>query len=117
MPAVVGPDQATTWIGNGTMVISSDGAQNGVIWATQPLSVTNQFTKPGKLIAYDALTGKHIWDSYVNKMRDDLGYHAHQSYPTVANGKVYVPSWTGSMVVGDRATTSLGQLHVYGLLQ
>jgi hypothetical protein len=115
-PAVIGPDQATAQQGQGTMVISSDGAQNGIIWATLPASGINQLTKPGTLRAYNAVDGKLLWHSNMMKDRDDVGYHASQSYPTPVNGKVYCPSWTGSMVVADRATTSMGTLHVYGLL-
>jgi hypothetical protein len=116
MPAVIGPDNMPAQQGSGSMVISSDGANNGIVWATLPISGINQLTKHGTLRAYNALDGKLIYHSDMMMMRDDIGYHATQSYPTVVNGKVYVPSWTGSMVVADRATTSAGTLHVFGPL-
>jgi hypothetical protein len=64
----------------------------------------NWSPQPGVLHAYDAtdLT-KELWNSSANKMRDDPGMWSKFGAPVVANGKVYVASWSD-------------QLDVYGLL-
>ena len=73
--------------------------------------------RTGTLRAYNASDGKLLWRSDTNKARDDLGYHAKFCFPTIANGKVYVGTWTGSMIdAGSFATTSKGTLEVYGPL-
>ncbi len=109
-PAVVGGDNGTEY-SSGTMTISSNGPEGGVIWALRAISNPNQMVVPGRLGAFDAVTGKLLWESVQNRARDDLGMYASYSYPTVANGKVYAPSWTGSS-----ATVAAGALQVYGLL-
>jgi hypothetical protein len=53
--------------------------------------------------AYDATNvTTELWDSTQNLVRDDVGTYAKYNPPTVANGKVYVGSFSG-------------QLQVYGL--
>jgi hypothetical protein len=111
MPTVVGtvisPGFIWSW---GCMVGSSNGATNGIIWAATPQEGPNQRIVAGKLRAIDATSGLVIYDSTTNKARDDTGLYATYSYPTVANGKVYVPSWDGST-----PATPGGALHVFGL--
>jgi hypothetical protein len=111
-PIVVGTTPSPAVWSWGCMVGSSNGAMNGIIWA--PTSVgdnPNERIVPGKLRAINASDGKIIFDSTTNKARDDVGLYAAFSYATVANGKVYVPSWSGST-----STVNAGALHVYGLL-
>jgi hypothetical protein len=112
-PPVVGVENASTNFGsNGVMVISSDGPSNGIIWSPRPVAGDpNHQAVPGKLSVYDAETGKLLWDSRQNQMRDDLGLFAIYSDPIVANGKVYVPTWTGTT-----ASAPAGSVVVYGLL-
>ena len=76
----------------------------GIIWASRSISATP--TGPpvsGVVSAYDAtnLTNE-LWNSTQNLARDDVGNYAKFNPPTVANGKVYVGSFSG-------------QLQVYGL--
>jgi hypothetical protein len=83
-----------------TPVISSNGAQNGIVWLVQASSAP---TVAGVLRAYDAANIAHeLYYSTQNKTRDNAGLDNKFATPTVANGKVYVP---GSQ-----------ELDVYGLL-
>ena len=50
-----------------------------------------------------------MWNSQQNSSRDSYGNFAKFSYPTIANGKVYVPTF-GTAISGS------GSLYVYGLL-
>jgi hypothetical protein len=77
----------------------------GVVWALCAYSGdANQQTVTGILRAFDATdVSKELWNSKLNEARDDIGNFAKFNPPTIANGKVYVPTFSG-------------QLHVYGLL-
>ena len=107
----------------GIVSISADGSapNTGIVWATHPnvQSCTDQggnaigdgeFILPGILRAYDASDiTKELWNSKMNAPRDDLGYFAKFSPPTIADGQVFVIS-------SPPAAGALGYLHVYGLL-
>jgi hypothetical protein len=119
----------------GFLSTSSNGTSNGIVWALTPHACdANQHVEPGALFAFDAsnFTGSgatrtlvELWDSTQNLGRDDVGYFAKFTYPTVANGKVYVSSW-GSVPAANEnkcaesatpaAPSNQGQLVVYGLL-
>jgi hypothetical protein len=58
---------------------------------------------PGILRAFDATNLNELWDSNQNSTRDSVGNYAKYVSPVVANGKVYL-------------VTVSGQLLVYGLL-
>jgi hypothetical protein len=87
------------------MAISGDGVTDdtAILWATtgdqagQPV--------PGTLRAYDATNlSRELWNSDVKASRDSLGIMAKFAIPTVADGRVYVPTFSN-------------QLAVYGLLR
>jgi hypothetical protein len=119
----------------GFLSTSSNGTANGIVWALTPHACdANQHVEPGALFAFDAThfsgsgtpaTLVDLWDSTQNLSRDDVGYFAKFTYPTVANGKVYVSSW-GSVPAAIEnkcaensqppAPANQGQLVVYGLL-
>jgi hypothetical protein len=81
-------------------VVSANGTGNGIVWSTIPFSAdANHATVPGMLRASDATTGQEIYNSYQNQARDDLGNFAKNPAPVVSNGKVYVPSFSGKLVV------------------
>jgi hypothetical protein len=119
----------------GFLSTSSNGAATGIVWALTPHACdANQHVEPGALFAFDATnfsgsgsprTLADLWDSTQNLSRDDVGYFAKFTYPTVASGKVYVSSWGNvpAAIEGKCAETSKpaapsnqGQLLVYGLL-
>jgi hypothetical protein len=87
----------------GMLAVSANASTPGtaIVWACHPLvGDANHQTRPGILRAYDAsdLT-KEIYDSYQNQARDDFGNFAKFNLPTVANGKVYVPTFSNQLVV------------------
>ncbi|HJQ27591.1 MAG TPA: BACON domain-containing carbohydrate-binding protein [Blastocatellia bacterium] len=85
--------------------LSANGTQAGIIWALCSAGGdANGQTVPGILRAFDATDlSRELWNSQQNVARDDIGSFAKFNPPTIANGKVYVPTFSG-------------QLHVFGLL-
>ena len=79
-------------------------AGTGIVWSSAPLSgVATGVPVPGVVRAFDATNlTTELWDSTQNLTRDDVGNYAKFNPPTIANGKVYVGSFSG-------------QLQVYGL--
>ncbi|WP_350339209.1 Ig domain-containing protein [Geomonas sp. Red32] len=87
--------------------LSANGslAGSGIVWASAAYQQDpNQQTVPGILRALDAGNlSAELWNSKLNAARDDVGNYAKFSPPTVANGKVYLATFSN-------------QLHAYGLL-
>ena len=55
---------------------------------------------PGILRAFDATDLSHeLWDSAMDPARDALGAFATFNAPTIANGKVYVGTFSGYLAV------------------
>ena len=77
---------------------------SGIVWAAAPYSGdATAESVPGVVRAFDAAdVSRELWDSKQNPQRDELGAFVKFTPPTVANGRVYVP-------------TSSGKLAVYGL--
>ena len=82
--------------------ISANGSEagTGILWATAPLSGdANEDTQPGAVHAFDASNlSSELWNSTQNKSRDDIGMWAKFNPPTIANGKVYVASFSNQLV-------------------
>jgi uncharacterized protein (TIGR03437 family) len=75
------------------MTISANGGQEGtgILWESS--GNYNDQSAPGTLHAYDASNlANEIWSSEMNPARDRLPPVAKFVAPTIANGKVYVPS-------------------------
>ncbi len=91
--------------GFASLSANGSAAGTGIVWLTHPYDRNaNWVTVPGVLRAYDAADLTHeLWDSKMNAGRDDVGMFAKFCAPTVANGKVYVSTFSN-------------QLQVYGLL-
>ncbi|HTQ53407.1 MAG TPA: hypothetical protein VMI94_03040 [Bryobacteraceae bacterium] len=71
---------------------------SGIFWATT-LSST-PFPGPGALRAFNALNvSQELWDSDMVADRDALGNFTKFANPTVVNGRVYVPTDSGQVVV------------------
>ena len=86
------------------MAVSANGSlsSSGILWITALDSYP--LPAPGTLYAFDALDlSVELWDSDSQGTRDTLGSFSKFANPTVANGKVFVP-------------TASGQIVVYGLL-
>ena len=86
--------------------VSANGTQlgSGIVWSSATLS-GSAYGVPaaGVVRAFDATDLTHeLWNTAQNLTRDDVGSYAKFNPPTIANGKVYVGSYSG-------------QLQVYGL--
>jgi hypothetical protein len=74
---------------------------SGIVWASASFSgVATGAVVPGILRAFDAtdLTNE-LWDSKQNEARDDVGNYAKFSPPTIANGKVYLATFSNQLLV------------------
>ena len=92
---------ATSGFPGATPVISSNGTENGIVWALR----TDQYNSNGPtvLYAFNATDpAQEYYDSGQNPTRDDAGQAIKFQVPVVTNGKVYVGVGT--------------QVDVYGLL-
>jgi len=91
----------------GILSLSANGAKagSGIVWVTLPLKDNPAGkTVEGIARAYDASDlSRELWNSKQVAKRDDLGNFAKFCPPTVANGKVYMPTFSK-------------RLNVYGLL-
>ena len=101
----------------GTLSISANGNANAILWATtnskgdpsDPTLGAWHMTQPGILYAYNMANMAQIWTNEQNPGRDDCGNYAKFTAPTIANGKVYLPSF-------GTAQAQSGQVCVYGQL-
>ena len=100
----VNPDPVSTAVnsipfGRIGMTISANGGQegSGILWE----STGDYFAgTPGTLHAYDASKlANEVWNSDTNPARDQMPPVAKFASPTVANGKVYVPSFANVVTV------------------
>ena len=84
------------------IAISALGDTNGILWIAAGDHDLEEV--PGTVLAFDArdLT-RLLWTSEMNPDRDRMGGFAKFATPTIANGLVFVPTFSG-------------QLAVYGLL-
>jgi len=91
----------------GILSLSANGTNptTGIVWASVNTSAdANQRTVAGTLHAYDArFVAKELWNSDKVASRDALGNFAKFVAPTVANGKVYMATFSN-------------RLNIYGLL-
>jgi uncharacterized protein (TIGR03437 family) len=86
--------------------LSANGVENGIVWLT-----TGNYDVdgvPGTLHALNAADlSIELWNSDLNSSRDQLGGLAKFAPPTVANGRVYVPTFSNSVsVYGQLSSTS-----------
>jgi uncharacterized protein (TIGR03437 family) len=78
--------------------LSANGGANGIVWLT-----TGNYEAagvPGTLHALDATNlANELWNSDQNSSRDSLGGLAKFAPPMVANGRVYVPTFSNTVSV------------------
>jgi hypothetical protein len=84
----------------GILAMSSNGSAPGsaILWASKPLANPNRTTVSGMLYAFDPVTLNELWDS-TQVATDSLGNYAKFAVPTVANGKVYMATHSGTVAV------------------
>lgn len=90
----------------GMITLSADGGDKGIIWASVPWDDANVGISAGRLLAYDAanftIRADHsnrivpLWDSATWNWQFS---HNKFNRPTPANGKVYVPTYNGTVKV------------------
>ncbi|HYQ02459.1 MAG TPA: RICIN domain-containing protein [Polyangiaceae bacterium] len=84
----------------GMMALSANGSRagTGILWATtQAVGDANNFTVPGTLSAFDASTLRLLWQS--RSAGNDMLSLAKFNAPLIANGKVYVASFSNAISV------------------
>ena len=101
LPPIIGPDLQKGHPG-GVLTLSANAFNSGtaIVWASTyefPPDALNNI-RPGYLTAYDAETLRRVWTSRANPGRDDLGGLAKFNPPTVANGRVYVATFSDQVV-------------------
>ena len=101
------PTTAASGQPGGILALSANGtnAGSGIVWASHNLvGDANQQVRPGILRAYNAQNvTNELWNSEQLSARDSVGNFAKFVPPTVANGKVYMATFSN-------------RLNVYGLL-
>jgi hypothetical protein len=103
---VTTPASQTTVVANngmpgGFMAISANGATNGILWVSLAASGdANQDVRPGIFRAFDASDLTHeLWNTAMNPARDGFGNFAKFNTPVVANGKVFLATFSKQVVV------------------
>jgi hypothetical protein len=83
--------------------LSANGSTSGtgIVWAALSNSGdSNQQTVTGILRAFDATNlTTELWDSQQNATRDSVGSYAKFAPPTIANGKVYLATFSNQLLV------------------
>lgn len=104
-PVAVSPMEAAEGMPGGILSVSANGSApgSGVVWSSMPIDANaNEATVPGVLRAFDAANvARELWNSMADP-RDAVGMFAKFSPPTVANGRVYLATFSN-------------RLNVYGL--
>lgn len=84
------------------LCVSSNGSvdSTAVLWASFAANGdANQSVRPGVLYAFDATdVTKELWNSSQDAA-DDPGSYAKFNNPTIANGKVYLPTFSNQFLV------------------
>ncbi len=84
----------------GILSLSANGSTlgSGIVWANVPLEWPGNANRPGILRAFDASDLSHeLWNSQMNTGRDSINNYAKFVAPTIANGRVYMATFSGSV--------------------
>jgi hypothetical protein len=91
------------WMPGAMLSLSSNGSKygTGILWASHAKEGSaNQAVVSGMLQAFDATdVSRELWNSNWNAKRDSTGMFAKFVPPTIANGKVYMASFSGKLNV------------------
>jgi hypothetical protein len=83
--------------------VSSNGSKDGtgIVWAAYAYSGDAEHAvSPGMLRAFDANdVTRELWSNLQNIQRDGSGSYAKFAAPTIANGHVYLPTFSSQIVV------------------
>src|SRR5450755_1960116 len=89
------------------MSVTANGDTNGVLWATTTTQDASVGPVAGTLRALDAVSLTELWNSDMSS-GDTLGILAKFCIPMVANGKVYMATFSGQLVVYGLRTHQFG---------
>jgi hypothetical protein len=99
---VFSPGQPTGQTG-AMLSVSSNGSLDGtgIVWASHAFSGDAESSvSPGILRAFDANDVTYeLWDNLQNGAQDGAGNFAKFAPPTIANGHVYLPTFSNQVVV------------------
>jgi outer membrane protein assembly factor BamB len=98
--------RASDGMPGGALSISANGNRDGVVWVSVHKTDAITYISPGRLAAFDATTLKELWRD------DDVPFFAKFNPPTVADGKVFLPTFAQPDAAHPRG---LGWLIVYGI--
>lgn len=101
----------------GLLSLSANGSNgvSGIVWAAiNTVNDANQAVVAGTLHAYNAQNvSQELWNSDMVSARDAVGLFAKFVPPVVANGKVYLATFSNRLnVYGELASTAPAQLSV-----
>jgi len=107
------------WPG-GILALSANGGQSksGALWATVATSGSAEGDPPvpGELHALDAEdVSQELWNSAMNPSRDGFGNFGKLVPPLVANGKVYVATWSNQLRSTDSSRSTRHCRHPWRL--
>lgn len=98
-----GPTAAVSGTPGGILSLSANGtnAGSGIVWASHQLVASaNQAVRPGIMRAFNAQNvTNELWNSEQLGTRDSVGNFAKFVAPTVANGKVYLATFSNRVNV------------------
>ena len=98
-PVATGTHQITLFAGAELVVTANSSGSGGIVWAASTIDeFAGSAIVPGILRAYDAGTLTDLWNSEANPS-DSLGNWAKFVPPVIANGKVYMASFSDSISV------------------
>ena len=114
---VVSPAERAMPGGFLSVTAATSGASAGIVWACVPSQAGDAGTKVlhGVLRAFDAVTLAEIWNSD-ERYSDFVGDFAKFNAPTVANGKVYLPTWHNPDPIASGGDGYQNRLLMYGVL-
>jgi hypothetical protein len=99
----------------GFLALSSNGLTEGtgILWASHPIARDGSPLIPGILQAFDAgNVTRELWNSQINPGRDSVGRFAKFVCPTVANGKVYIATFSGKLQVYGILPTAVAENNI-----
>lgn len=76
---------------------------DGIVWAAMSTTSAASAPAPGMLRAFDAVTLTELWNSNMNTA-DDAGNVAKFCLPTVANGRVYLATFSNQLTSASSRT-------------
>lgn len=103
----------------GAMLSISSNLQDtasAIVWACFPSSGNaNNQVRPGSVAAYPAndVSGGELWNSNINQ-HDEVGNFAKFNPPTIANGKVFVPTFSNCIKVYEALCNTANNNIQYG---